>query len=120
MPIIITQLFPPFYDGELACKGHIVMTQEDSLPDRRLGYRLIRRFYRNVVGRKIPKYVLRQVWNGRFVTPAMSEEKINQLMQEMAIESHKSFTDSIGKEALAAETGEPVQTVLNQPIGSTS
>lgn len=65
--------------------------------DKRLARRIMRKWYKEQIGRTIHKRTLERIWKRRTVQRAMSEEKIQGYIDELARQTYEeaqSITDS--------------------------
>lgn len=99
----IYMLLMPWWDHEDKLQfTRMSLTGENV--DRRLAFRMMRKWYASAIGRSVDKYTLNKVWKRKFVTRAITEHSINDMLTEMAHESYKAVTDPDNKSEIAEGT----------------
>lgn len=104
----IVQLMLPWFDpaGDL-CYSNMVLTASPKV-DRRIAFRMMRKWYKEHIGITICKTTMQRVWKYRHVTRAMSMDDMHQKLHDMARRSREEIedhTDSGTQEEAAGETG---------------
>ena len=90
----VVQLMLPWWgqhDGELYFQP-MTLTAEGAV-DRRVAFRIMRKWYKKNIGRSIRKDKLRVVWSTRFTTLAMTEDNVREYLHSLARDSYEQIKE---------------------------
>ena len=81
----ITQLFLPYwtFEDELDYMS-MSLTTADGVVDRRQAFRIMRQWYKDHIGRSVPKEVLIRVWRRRTTSLGLTEQDMAEQLHRMA------------------------------------
>jgi len=87
----LVQLYLPWFspgDEELQYAS-MTLGFENSV-DKRLAFRIMRRWYKDQIGRSIHKRILERIWKRRNVQKALTAEKMDSYLDQIAGETYEA------------------------------
>ena len=81
---VLTQFLLPWWTVEGELTYQVMTLASDSAVDRRKSMRLVRKWYKDTIGRKVDKETLDRVWARRRVQRAMTPDQMAVKLHEAA------------------------------------
>ena len=111
----IVTLFLPWVDAEDKWQHQVMRLSGDTI-GKRVARRIMRKWYKNLIGITVDKRTLEAIWKRRHVSKALSATDINLKFQEMAIASYNECPAPSASEEASGDAEVPVCPVRHGPI----